>query len=1126
MKFSRLVYRSLLQHWRTNLPVIAGIAVAVAVLSGALMVGRSVRGSLEDLLFERIGKTETVIAANRFFGENIAQAFTADGKACPIIYLQGLIIHEKREGDKQERMRVPRVHVYGIDSRFWNFQSMPLNSFPDDRTAFVGASLAKQLGIEKGDSILLQVESQQTIPREWLYGRRDTMVKTIRLSCESILPPEKLGEFALRPSQGDVYSIFVPMQRLQKELEVPGSINTILLSDLQNSDLTHLSDTIAANLSLNDLELKLIDLPSQKGFYLESNRILIEETVVEQSLAVAAQLGLSFSPVYTYMANAIRAGSRSIPYSAISAADIGNGALTEIRSSQPLSPNRSDSDMPPIVLTNWAKKDLNVDVGETIDLEYYIWQEAGNLVTRSASFKLAGTVAEEGRVDTSLAPEIPGVTESASMSDWDPPFPLDLKRIRKKDEEYWDRYHATPKAFIPLSIGQKLWRNRFGELTSVRFAVENGAYLETSKAQFSEALLNRISPENSGFSIHSIKETGLEASRGSTDFGEYFIYFSFFLIAAGILLSALFFRLMVEQRVKEIGILKVSGFSPGRLQSLFLFEGTVLSIAGSVLGLFFSLLYGRLMVYGLSTWWVDAVGTSRLSLHFSWLDLASGAITGVGVALATIFWTLYGFKRISPRALLTGNIDPPSVHRRRTRIMGVVALIAAVFAITLLGAGMFEMVSQTISFFAAGFLLLVSILCVIAFSLRRSRPRTLTGNGWKALLKLGMRNAGYRPGRSLLCASLIASATFIIVSTEAFHRDPDEISLHRDSGTGGYPFVAESTLPVVYDLNSADGQEALGIQLPPSMDADSIQFVPFRERPGDDTSCLNLYTPQEPRIFGAPGQFLHSGRFAFSRSLASTPEQKQNPWLLLDTVYPDGAIAAVADANTIQYVLHLSVGSDVTIQADNGTAVRLRLTAALEDSIFQGGLLISEENFLKLFPDQEGYRFFLIDMPPVEDETAMQPLKESLGYWGIQLHSSQYLLSSYHRVENTYLSTFQSLGTLGLVLGTLGLATVLLRNVLERRSELALLRVAGYRERTLAVIVLSENILLLFWGVGTGIICALLAIAPALHSRGESLPLSILGSVLVPVLFAGIVASLIAVIAVFRSPLLPALRSE
>ncbi len=1119
MKPGRLIFRSLFFYWRTNLPVVAGIAVAVAVMTGALMVGRSVRGSLQDLLFERIGKTATVVTADRFFNSALAGAFSAGASACPIIYLEGVLIHE------ESRVRSYRVHVYGVDDRFWNFQGLAMDSFPDPRAAFVGASLAQQLDIETGDGLLLQIETQQSIPREWLYGKREDIGKTVRISCRDILSPEKLGEFSLRPVQGEVFSIFVPIERLQKDLDQPSKANVILLSDVEDAGENFIRDTLKNNLTLKDLGLSLKDLPSGKGFLLESERILLESPVVQASLEAAWDLKLQVSPVFTYMANSIRANGRSIPYSAITAADIGKGALDSVVAKNPPGESSHDSPSPPIYLTDWAERDLGVSPGDSVELEYYVWLEAGNLVTRSTSFQMAGVIST-GDVNTSFAPEIPGITGVSSMGEWNPPFPLDLKRIRDKDEDYWDRYRATPKAFVPLSVGQQLWRSRFGELTSIRYQLAADTPLQTVKTDFRNSLLARLNPETSGFISKSIKKSGLSASYGSTDFAEYFIYFSFFLIASAILLSVLFFRLTVEQRVKEIGILKVTGIAAGPLQRIFFFEGLTLSVIGSVLGVLGSLAYGWIMVFGLRTWWVGAVGTTRLFLHVSWQDLALGIVTGLVISLATIAWTIRSLKKSSPRSLLSGALETVTIRSRRARILGILAIATAATALLIIAAAAFGMISELAGFFIAGFLSLVSILCAIAFFLRRVHPRPIVCSGSLAIVRLGIRNAGYRPGRSLLCAALIASATFIIVSTEAFRRAPADGYMERDSGTGGYPFLAESTLPIVYDLNSDDGREALGVQLPQIPKDAAFRFVSFREQPGDDTSCLNLYTPQEPKILGAPGSFITAGRFSFTGSLASTPEEKKNPWLLLDAEFPDGAVAAIADANTIQYILHRSIGSDLTIRGGDGSTVHLRIAAALKDSIFQGGLLISESNFLRIFPGMEGYRFFLLDMAPVEDDAVMQPLRESLGYWGIRVASTQDRLSSYHRVENTYISTFQSLGTLGLVLGTLGLATVLLRNVLERRSELALLRAAGFERRILSAIVLSENILLLLLGSGTGMISALISIAPALYSRGDALPVWMVVMVLAPVLIAGIAASLAAVIAVFKSPLLPALRSE
>jgi hypothetical protein len=343
---------------------------------------------------------------------------------------------------------------------------------------------------------------------------------------------------------------------------------------------------------------------------------------------------------------------------------------------------------------------------------------------------------------------------------------------------------------------------------------------------------------------------------------------------------------------------------------------------------------------------------------------------------------------------------------------------------------------------------------------------------------------------------------------------------------GGYSYMAESDLPILRDLNKATGREAVGISNTQIPGIDKISFTAFRVRPGDDASCLNLYAPQDPKILGAPRSFVEAGRFSFQDSLAETPEQEKNPWLLLDSSPQEDVISAIADANTIQYILHLSLGSELAVSGNRGRKIRLRLVASLQSSVLQGALLISEASFLRAFPENQGYRFFLLDTAGETEAALIQALKEGLSDWGFNIESSRERLESYHRVENTYLSTFQSLGSLGLILGTIGLAAILLRNVLERRKELALLRAVGFRRRILAAIILSENVLLMAWGLASGSMCALLAIIPALHSRGAAFPLTMTGLILATVLATGLISSFVAVVAAFRSPLLNALHSE
>ncbi len=109
---------------------------------------------------------------------------------------------------------------------------------------------------------------------------------------------------------------------------------------------------------------------------------------------------------------------------------------------------------------------------------------------------------------------------------------------------------------------------------------------------------------------------------------------------------------------------------------------------------------------------------------------------------------------------------------------------------------------------------------------------------------------------------------------------------------------------------------------------------------------------------------------------------------------------------------------------------------------------MSEENFVRLFPGATGLPV-LPDRHCVADRDGFSCWKIVLSDFGFDVVPTAERLANFHRVENTYLSTFQMLGGLGLLLGTLGMAAVLLRNVLERRRELALLRAVGYNSRPL-----------------------------------------------------------------------------
>jgi putative ABC transport system permease protein len=1138
MQTFRLLRRSLTYYWRTNLVVVFGVATAVAVLSGALLVGDSVRASLRDLFVQRLGQTDQVITSTGFFRDQLADDIQSDSQfapagfaaTCPLIALQGTITHEPSKRIASE------IKVYGVDERFWRFHHLEKNQSTQNREISLSEGLARELGARSGDSLVLRVEKPSEIPLESLHSRKENLGGTLRLTVRDVLAADALGEFSLQPQQSVVRAVFVPLSLLQKEIDQPDKVNLILISQPRNatepaeaSAKTEVIEKILKErTSLEDFGIKLRPITEQPGIALEHDSKVISASLAKISSETATALSLRPMPILSYLANSISAGERSIPYSLVTGLDA--------PSLEALAPERSGR-ADDIVLNQWAARELGARKGDIVSLEYYVWHERGRLDTKTAEFRLAAVVLINGlAADKDLVPAYPGITGSENLADWDPPFPVDLKRIRKQDEDYWDQYRTTPKAFIPLATAQELWQTRFGKLTSLRFIPRTGQPDKTNFATYQQRLRTALEPGAMGLTVIPARSQGLEASHGATDFGEYFLYFSFFLVISALMLTALFFKLGIEQRLPEIGVLQAVGFPASRIRRLFLAEGLMLAVIGSLLGLAGAVGYGEFVLVGLRTWWVDAVGTTMLRLHLSPLSLSIGAAGGVLAALLCVVWTLRGLGKESTRSLLSGKTaDGEVTGRSRNGTRGArrlfssfaIGTLLGLFGLVLLLAASLHLVNQVAGFFGGGTLLLTAFLCYQAASLRRTTRRPIVGFGWWSIARLGFRNATSRPGRSVLCIALIASAAFIIVAVDSFrHREAPQTS-DRKSSSGGFPLLAESLLPVVHDPKTSEGQEALNLATDETgSQLAGVTFARFRVRPGDDASCLNLYQPRNPRIIAPTPDFVSSNRFAFQNSLAVTNDEKDNPWLLLNREFADGAVPIIVDANSMTYVLHLKLGDDLNLDTGNGP-VRLRVVGSLADSVFQSELLMAESNFLRLFPEQEGYRFFLIDTPAPERSGAIAAaLEDRLSDFGFDVQPTAERLASFHRVENTYLSTFQMLGGLGLVLGTLGMAAVLLRNVLERRRELALLRAVGYNSSHFTLMVIAENSLLLFSGLFTGAVCALLAIAPVFFSRHAQLPSASLGMLLLGVLISGLTASLVATWAALRSPLLAALRAE
>ncbi|MGB2802434.1 MAG: FtsX-like permease family protein, partial [Phycisphaerae bacterium] len=398
---------------------------------------------------------------------------------------------------------------------------------------------------------------------------------------------------------------------------------------------------------------------------------------------------------------------------------------------------------------------------------------------------------------------------------------------------------------------------------------------------------------------------------------------------------------------------------------------------------------------------------------------------------------------------------------------------------------------------------------------------------------LGWRNAARRRGRSLATVALVACGSFLVIAVGANRRDPLADAADRRSGTGGFALYAESSLPIYRDLADPKAQEAVGLD---AAAMEGVAVVPLRVHEADDASCLNLNRVTRPRLVGVRPAAMES-RFTFAKTVERAPAG--DPWRLLErragpvvesiSHYRAGdeVVPAVGDAATITWSLGKKVGDVLPYTDERGRTFSIRLVGSLAGSLLQGGLLVSEEAFIEKFPSDSGYRMFLVDAPGGKEAEVGRALSRALAGAGLAVQPAPERLADFLAVQNTYLAIFQALGGLGLLLGTAGLGMVVMRNVLERRGELALLRAVGFSRGALEWLIVWEHGGLLALGLGCGVAAALVAVAPALASVAVGVPPTwSLALVVLGVAASGLVWTYLAARWALGGPLVAALRNE
>ena len=403
MKKSRSYYK---KFYRL---VAVAIAVMTAVLTGSLVLGDSVRGSLMERVSERLGNSETIIQTGTgFLSDSILNnEILSDAKG--YLLSEGFISSEGK--------MIP-VMVWGTDNDSLNYDEATLN--PQLSTLISNPSPLTP------NPIILHLPSNNLVGSSSLFISQSHATQ-LRLTVKGIKSAQDGGNILLHNEQVRPLNVFINRQQLAEALGVKGKVNVILSPNNITSDTFYgVWRPEDSGLQFNSDSIVGID------------RVFLPHSVVE-----------TLNPSTRYLAYFVNSLG-TIPYSFVTATDRLKGDET--------------------ILTDYAARHMNAHVGDSVTMEYYVSQGGlKKLLTRSHRFRVSGIVpiSEFKKQADMITADFPGLSGVKRCTDWNSDLPIDMSRITKADEDYWTAYRQTPKALVSLDAVGKDWIGSYGVATKV-----------------------------------------------------------------------------------------------------------------------------------------------------------------------------------------------------------------------------------------------------------------------------------------------------------------------------------------------------------------------------------------------------------------------------------------------------------------------------------------------------------------------------------------------------------------------------------------------------------------------------------------------------------------------------------
>ncbi|MCL2220275.1 MAG: FtsX-like permease family protein [Chitinispirillia bacterium] len=1071
--FWRLAWRGFVFHWRSNALFCAGCAVSAVILIGALLTGSSLKGSIRGLFEPRLGDINWVLTSSAGqFRESIADSVSTNlsVNAAPVFMTTGSVSIAGGEG------RVHRVNIIGVDDRFWelgpgdddNRRGNRPQPPASDSAAILNTALAIKLNANTGDQIIMRFQNSGAPGMDAPFGMRDD-ISTLRLPLSDIIDADDFGDFSLKGEHFTVYNVFVPLKILQSVNNIPQMANAVIINKSTQQQIT---DILQKSLSLKDagLNLRAVD----GGVEIYSDGIFINDNL-KGAITNAIPTAI---PVSAWFVNSINNSDKSTPYSFVS--------------SPPLSRYINDNN---IELTEWAARDIGAAVGDSVTLTYFVPANSGQSGTAAPTgLRVDSTVFvvsaihndDAPWINKSLMPPYPGLADAGSCTDWDPSIPVDLVKIRTKDEDYWNKYQGTPKAIISYEKAARIWANRFGVCTAIRIPGN------ISPRDIESAITPSLTAQLCGMRLTDIRASINNAVNNGTDFAPLFLGLSFFTFAASLILIWLLSTLQVKSRAEEFKILTAVGYTRRHILLIYLIEGMIIFSAGTILGILISPFYTLAIIAGLKTVWSAAAMTPVLNPHIEVMPVIIGGLAAFVCAAVSMLIPIYSLTRANHRKPSSQNIkkSPPSTQpftmrrfillnilrdkKRRTGEASVLALALLILGTTQLfrtgaipdpslrssGTGGFTWYGELNSGIPHN-------QTGIDFLLEHGTDVDTAG-----FLSLAMR---MRDGDDASCLSLNRSSSPALVGVD--QRILDSLGAFSFASVIKNKGIDRSHPWKILGDNAGDDRTVYGIT-----DANTIEWglgkspgdkVPYIDESGDTLNVI-LAAGLKNSIF--QGKIL----IAESDFIRHFPSISGYRILLLSADVPKSGGRPEAGS---------PAGDAGRVKADGGKFAAGGRKAA-GSAVFGRAAV----NTFESFHDRSG----------------------------LQFESTSERLNAFNSVQNAYLSIFALLGMAGLVLGCAGMGIIVARGIEERRAELALLMVQGFSAGAVRRALFAEHAAVVLAGALCGLVPAALLSWAAVDAAGVAR----LAFLLTIVLLFGIGSVLFGLRGLRQGSLLPIIKNE